>query len=499
MPATASTNATPLRCESQWKEAIKIETRTFTKKLNIEWIINKKTMDIAKLSPNRHKKGVISTTMQYGAHALNFELCITGWKRSHRDHSAFYFTVPTEHDHGLKEDEHKEPPPEFVARYSISFQNGNTTVTRKSSTRTDFNLGVGFPNFTEQKTLFQAVQDNKLVLKIQIEIFERKSRVRQLPEAKQGGNAIAQLMSKMYRDKINADAVIIVDRSNGHHGHSRSPSATKSSRRIMVHRCVLTAASPVFHSFFKHRSAENETSSIVMDQWDEEIVSAMVRFLYLGRIEFDEHSKDECRGTLGRTESASDLDSLTVGGLDEMTPDPPVLETTEFAMEEVKQNQIGEEEGAGTSDPEAIGQKMTSKQMRETTKAEDLRRGKGVVFEDKGLRRLESECPQRVRRLLGLFQIAECYEIEELLVSCCCALRDCISHQSCVLLLLYLTKYEHLDFIKQINQNILDYTARNIKVVKKTGSYQYALQNKPGLIDNLIDRLAEREDSRIIV
>ena len=488
MTETASRSVS--RCPSPSKKSITIETRTSSKTLSIKWVINKETLDIAKLSPQKNKKGVIATTMQYGAHTLNFELCLTGWKRSHRDHSAFYFTVPKEDHHYFHDEEFKEPPRDFVAKYSISFENGKSVIIRNSSIREDFDLGVGFPNFTEQSTLFQAVRDNKLALKIQIEIFERKSRVCQLPPVRTTSTAIARIMSKMYHEKLNSDAVILVQYAKDHPIHFLHTPSLLRQRAIRVHRCVLAAASPVFCSFFKHQTAENETSSIVLDQWNEDIVVAMVRFLYLGRIEFDERSKvdivqnheEEHSESLSADEMANESGSDVVG-----------LDADECTMDEVKRDEVGDEERRSRQNMDTL---RTPRGKREwEMRASSSTSSKG----GKGWECLAAECPERVQKLFGLFQIAECYEIEELLVSCSCELRESVNLQSCVLLLLQLAKYEHLEDIKQINQYILDYTVRNIKAVKKTDSYRYVLQNKPDLVDVIIDRLAEREDTRIIV
>merc|ERR1719384_2016306 len=76
------------------KDCIKIETNTLAKKTTIEWKINKQTIEIAKMSAKGDDKGVIGTSVDFGGHTFNVELCVPGWRRSQDGFSAFYLTVP---------------------------------------------------------------------------------------------------------------------------------------------------------------------------------------------------------------------------------------------------------------------------------------------------------------------------------------------------------------------------------------------------------------------
>ena len=151
---------------SSKKEAISIETNTVTKRININWSINKQTIDIAKLSSKGEKKGVIETSVGHEHYTFNLELCVPGWRRSQDGFSAFYLTVPREktpkpksksddnhndndndndYENGdnISDDENSD----FIARYTVTFGRNNNKLTRKSSVRNDFDLGVGFPKF----------------------------------------------------------------------------------------------------------------------------------------------------------------------------------------------------------------------------------------------------------------------------------------------------------------------------------------------------------------
>merc|ERR1740116_742405 len=130
-------------------------------------------------------------------------------------------------------------------------------------------------------------------------------------EAQNAPNIAARLLANMYHQKLNCDAVIASNYINQQN--------IKKTKHFKVHKCILTAASPVFHTFFKHNSRENVTSSIVMNQWNLDIVLAMIKFLYLGKIELDHgdeiicHDEDEER----EPDGDGDFDGLDALSLDE--------------------------------------------------------------------------------------------------------------------------------------------------------------------------------------
>merc|ERR1712048_1083019 len=110
---------------------------------------------------------------------------------------------------------------------------------------------------------------------------------------------------------------------------------------------------------------------------------------------------------------------------------------------------------------------------------------------DVDLSELKLNCPEAAQKLFGLFQIAECYEIEELIIACCHKLRSHITIQTGCIFLIYLDKYTHLNEIKKIKNCILDFIVSNIKQIKLSNGYLYLLQNKPVLLDELITKITQ--------
>merc|ERR1740123_2813717 len=244
------------------------------------------------MSAKGEDKGVIGTSVDFGGRSFNLELCVPGWRRSQDGFSAFYLTVPTQKSKGKPkptspsnsnsnansiqdEDSGNEASmdtereyddddelsnhnsnssttndtdadAEFVARYKVSFGQNDNTLTRMSSIRNDFDLGVGFPNFTELSRLIESMDENELVFKIEVEIFESQSIIQQTSrydETQSAPNIAARLIAKMYEEKLNCDAVISSHYMNSHN--------VQKIKHFKVHKCILTAASPVFQAQFE--------------------------------------------------------------------------------------------------------------------------------------------------------------------------------------------------------------------------------------------------------
>jgi hypothetical protein len=284
------------------EKKMQIETKTSAKNINITWHIDKQSIDIAKLAQRGDKKGVILADLECDGYLFKLELCAPGWRNSQNGFSAFYLTVPklnrnNNSNHNKKNKAQQKTSSSaiddnnsnnssnniinnsglidnnFVARYSVLFGEDEKHV-RVSSIRNDFDLGVGFPNFTEISTLDNAIVCDQLRFHIQIDIFSCESTVKkpkpELQKEKISSLTVAKIMRDMYYQSLHSNVMIICS----------------NNRRIPAHKSILTSASPVFRTFFAHSCRENTTGKIFMNEWNPVIVHAMVRFLYLGVIEF---------------------------------------------------------------------------------------------------------------------------------------------------------------------------------------------------------------------
>eukprot|EP00488_Nonionellina_sp_1-RS-2012_P001400 TRINITY_DN2257_c0_g1_i1.p1 TRINITY_DN2257_c0_g1~~TRINITY_DN2257_c0_g1_i1.p1 ORF type:complete len:195 (-),score=64.64 TRINITY_DN2257_c0_g1_i1:18-602(-) len=191
--------------------------------------------------------------------------------------------------------------------------------------------------------------------------------------------------------------------------------------------------------FFK----DKEISSIVMNQWNADIIMRMIRFLYLGQIELDfaQNIEDEL-----------DEDEEGISGLS-LESDDVTVDHKYDAEEEVK---CSEEQGMNAS--------------LSLNKASNNK----LNFNDMSVL-LQMEC-EDVRKLFGLFEIAECYEMNELLIACCHKLRCYVTLETCCIFLIYLDKYNHFDEIKDITHCISQFIIENIRTVKSSSGYLYLLQ-----------------------
>ena len=91
--------------------------------------------------------------------------------------------------------------------------------------------------------------------------------------------------------------------------------------------------------------------------------------------------------------------------------------------------------------------------------------------------------------LFQLFQIGECYEINELIISCCYKLCQYLSVENVCIFLIYLEKYDHVQQIRDIINLMLDFLVQNIKIIKKSKGYQSLIKYKPSLLNKLIDKI----------
>ena len=301
------------------------------------------------------------------------------------------------------------------------------------------------PNFTEITTLSNAISEDILDFHIEIEIFECESTIKNCPyldnynNIKQRENAKAitsKLVEKMYNGKLNCDAEIIINYEN--------KKGLKKRKCIKVHKCILAAASPVMEILFKHKSAENITSSIIINEWNINTVQSMIKFIYLGKIELFHHDNID--------KSNNNNNNIIINNNDEDGLDENDLDNDDEVKCELSEENKNENED----------------EMKD----------------------LELECPENARALFALFQIAEYYEIKELSIACCHELTSFITIQTCCLFLVYLDRYLN-DDINHIKNYILRFMVDNIAILQKSKGYLFLLKNKPYLLDQLITKITE--------
>jgi len=272
-----------------------IETITAPTVYTIAWNIDQASLDFACItnknaSPThddqaqqQSDKGILCSSFLKNEETFKLELCLSGWKNSNKDYCAFYLTIPRQNNTAASKD--------LLCRYSVTL--GNTLHHKQSSIRSDFHLGVGFPNFCTDKVLKDNMSENgKLNLHIKIEIFETKSRMKAVENeiydrylhefnARNGHEKTSSnnLLKKMYKDKSFTDVTI------------KCKTACGKQKTISVHKCVLIHSSMVFAKMMSKSCTFKESRDNLIDLehslWSYLIIKSMIRFLYFGQISKD--------------------------------------------------------------------------------------------------------------------------------------------------------------------------------------------------------------------
>lgn len=502
---------------------MEIETKTSSKNISIAWHIDKQSIDIAKLAQRGDKKGVILADLTCDGYLFKLELCAPGWRNSQAGFSAFYLTVPkinhsssafqssfpdTANDAMLSSSENTSTAitssfinsaantstdNSFVARYSVLFGESEEHI-RVSSIRNDFDLGVGFPNFTEISTLDNAISNEQLVFHIQIDIFSCESILKKnkttLENSKCSSMIAAKLMRNMFSNLQHTNVCIM-----------------SCDCKIFAHKSILTAASPVFETYFKYNCKESETGQILMNDWEPTIVNAMVRFLYLGVIEFTDNQKFrnvfENKSNLGIDDSEYlSLDNEPSQYTFDENMTQMRMEKKENILDCLCSASINKENRNKTLEMEEEYKSMSESSslisdvsLASTVAAEDT---KTQLVRNLMMRNNSDidvctgemcECPLVVKQLFQLFQLAECYKMSDLVVCCCQQLYEHLSIETACIFLMYLDKFSHVTEIKEIKIAIWDYMSLNVKAIKCTKGWKELIHFTPHLLSELIDRL----------
>jgi len=470
---------------------INVETKTEIKKVHIVWHIDRQNVDVALSSSQNNKREVLDTVVEYDGYKLRFELCV-GWRRSLQGFSAFFLTVPQSrvrksqslsaanfeqgantihvrdnHDASIEMSEHHDViNANFMAKYTVSFGNREERITRTSSIRSDFDLGVGFPNFCELTKLTDLMTNNMLELHIDVEIYERSSTLFEPPSAIIKGispsvspSSNHPFMSKLYHEKLYCDSKIV--------GHYFDELLIKKHKAIKLHKCILVTASPVFADMLQLRG----TSCIDMPEWHINTVLSMVKFLYLGCVELyhaEMRTNDELSLSMqnGKEEnSAADLDAES----DEVKQEEKAC--VETMDEDVK---CCEDESCAADHHDHTDDMCENKTHQRQVQLSDV----------------YQECAESAQRLLALFELAELYELADLIEACCDHMLACITPSTCCVFLCYLDKYsQHNGHMTSIKQYLLHYIVSHIGAIKRSKGYLYILQSRHHLLSELIAKI----------
>ncbi|ETO26795.1 hypothetical protein RFI_10341 [Reticulomyxa filosa] len=181
------------------EEELCVETKTNSITHFVNWQIDGRSLQIAKLAPKGDKRGVIEANVEKQSHRFKLELCVSGWRNSQDGYCAFYLTVT-------------DQPDVFVARYRV--QAGE--ITRLSSIRHDFHLGVGFPNFCQQESLEHIMVDNMVKFQVTVEVFTSHSivmppsRPLSIGQLLRPETVLTSLMTNMYRERLHTDVTLVI-------------------------------------------------------------------------------------------------------------------------------------------------------------------------------------------------------------------------------------------------------------------------------------------------
>lgn len=496
--------------QSDESEHLAIETKTTSKTHCINWVIDFRSLHIAQLAAKGDKRGVIEANVEKEGHKFKLELCASGWRNSQDGYCAFYLTVQDQDEL-------------FVARYRVQVG----TISRISSIRHDFHLGVGFPNFCEQSQLEQFMTNSSVRFMVTVEIFSCKSKV-QVPNKPLVINGLispqevlSKLMKEMLQNRLHTDVDLLCQ-----------------SYRIPIHKCVLAHASPVFRAIFSHNFVENSTSQICMHEWKPEIVELMVIFLYTARIEdsneikqkFSASSNQRCLAVETNDESDDVSQSYDTGfdnrqGLITASPSPsesyhPDIESTiSISPNFINLPQLSDlylqTNEIINNPPEDLEMKLNNSygnEFNETISNNSRHIPKSLECRDEEKEYEEiiiaHNQPVNVNNVIfcgdkcenyalsqhttfDLFQLAEYYKIEALVIACCQKMHEELKNETACDLLVRIERYLHVPEIRVIKESIWQFVTDNIREIKQTCGYSNLVKYNPDLLGQLIDQMTK--------
>jgi len=465
-------------------EHLAVETKTTSKTHCINWVIDARSLHIAQLAPKGDKRGVIEANVEKEGHRFKLELCASGWRNSQDVYCAFYLTVQDQDEL-------------FVARYRVQVG----TISRISSIRHDFHLGVGFPNFCEQSQIEQFMANSCVRFLVTVEIFTCKSNI-QTPNKPLGiagivapQDVLTKLMKEMLSSRLHTDVALLCQ-----------------TFQIPVHKCVLAHASPVFRAIFSHNFVENYTSQIRMHEWKPEIVELMVIFLYTARIEdpneitkkfsvmsnkavlsIDSEDDDEISQSYTIGDNRHGLISASPSPSESFCPDIDATRSLSPNFINLPQLSDLEVDSHTTRDAyETLTQLPKSLECNEEEKEfED-----NITNDKSNLK--TNICPDvhengnlSQNATFELFQLAEFYKLEPLVIACCQKIHEELTNETACDLLVRIERYSHVPEINIIKESIWQFITINIRQIKQTRGYSNLVKNHHDLLGQLIDQMTK--------
>lgn len=467
--------------QSDDSEHLAVETKTTSKTHCIDWVIDARSLHIAQLAPKGDKRGVIEANVEKEGHRFKLELCASGWRNSQDGYCAFYLTVQDQDEL-------------FVARYRVQVG----TISRISSIRHDFHLGVGFPNFCEQTQIEQFMDNSCVRFLVTVEIFTCKSNV-QTPNKPLGIDGVvapqevlSKLMKGMLTSRLHTDVALLCQ-----------------TFQIPVHKCVLAHASPVFRAIFSHNFVENSTSQIHMHEWKPEIVELMVIFLYTARIEDLNEIKKKFYVITNKAVLSIDSEdddevsqSYAIGGdnsnehgLISASPSPSetfynnIEATRSLSPNFINLPQLSDLEVDGHTTPDAYD---TLTQLPKSLEYKDEEKEFEVsITNNKSNLNNTNLCAIYENETFDLFQLAEFYKLESLVISCCQKMHQELTIETVCDLLVRIERYTHVPEINIIKESIWQFITNNIRQIKQTRGYSNLVKNHHDLLGQLIDQMTK--------
>jgi len=90
-----------------------------------------------------------------------------------------------------------------------------------------------------------------------------------------------------------------------------------------------------------------------------------------------------------------------------------------------------------------------------------------------------------------LFQLAEFYKIDSLVVACCQKMYRELTDETACNLLVRIERFSHVTEIKAIKESTIEFIITNIKAIKRTTGYGQLSKCHPDILGQLIDQMTK--------